>query len=99
MGLHVDILLPSVGPHLFSVSQKLITMGLAVRTRGRKREVASIPPPALPAVGAEVQVQVSTAYSPHNFYVQMVSGEMVVHVDIVFRDGVCSMLLCYGIRF
>ena len=80
-GLHVDLLLPSTGSDLVSVSKKLVTMGLAVRARRGKRDVPHIPSPAIPALGEEVQVMVSTAYSPHDFYVQLVSAEAPLLLD------------------
>lgn len=80
-GLHVDLLLPSTGSDHVSVSKKLVTMGLAARARKGKRDVPHIPSPAIPALGEEVQVMVSTAYSPHDFYVQLVSTETLLLLD------------------
>lgn len=89
-GLHVDLFLPSTSADLLSVSKKLVTMGLAARARGGKKDAPRIPSPAIPALGEEVQVVVSTAYSPHDFYVQMVSVEMLSLS--VAEEGGCSVL-------
>ena len=75
--VHVDLYLPSAGSTLFSVSNQLVTMGLAKRVEGRKREVQETEGEVVPShvhlyPGDRVDVIAPTVNSPSDFYIQMV---------------------------
>lgn len=74
--LKVDLYTPSTGSSFTSISNQLVSMGVAIRGK-RKWEDPDIPPPVTLATGDVIDVKVVVAENPWDFYIHIVSSNSI----------------------